>query len=184
MTTIKRTILPLAATAVLISAYANAFGVEQQQLNAQPRPPVEDPIRDLNLSPEQRERIRAIREQQRDERAAINQRLKEASDALEEALDVDNPDEAVIEQRMRDVAAAQVASMRMRVLNEVKIRRVLTLEQLVTLRLWRKRTREERRIDNLDRRREAIERQRGITTPRNSLGPLFQPVDPQRKRRP
>ena len=93
-----------------------------------------DPIRQLNLTPEQREQIRAIREGNKVERAEINQRVREANRALEEALDSDSPDEAVVEQRMRDLGAAQAAAMRMRILTEVRIRRVLTREQLVILR--------------------------------------------------
>src|SRR5687767_108858 len=133
MRTLKGTTLfLLALTCVLFAAPSYAQGVDQQQPDAQQRSPVDDPIQELNLSPEQRGRIRAIREQFKEERAAINQRLRETNRSLEEALDADNPDEAVIEQRLRDVAAAQAASMRMRVLSEVRIRRVLTPDQAKT----------------------------------------------------
>lgn len=97
-------------------------------------PPPQDPISQLRLTPEQRQRIRAIREQNKEQRAAINQRLRESNFALEQALDADNPNEAEIEQRLRDVATAQAASTRMRVMTELSIRRVLTTEQLA---LWR-----------------------------------------------
>ena len=43
------------------------------------------PIRQLNLTPEQREQIRSIRQQTNVERAAINQRVGEANRALETA---------------------------------------------------------------------------------------------------
>jgi Spy/CpxP family protein refolding chaperone len=174
----------LLGTAVLGAAYTSAVGGQHQQPDTQQRMNVEDPIRELNLSPEQRERIRAIREQLREERAAINQRLRETSQALEQALDADNPDEAVLEKLMRDVAAAQAASMRMRILSELKIRRVLTLEQLVKLRTLRQEVRPERRRDDLRGRREAIERQRGLATPRNTLGPLYPRENPRRRPRP
>lgn len=163
---------------------------EQQQPAAQQMPRTGDPIRELNLSPEQREKIRAIREQQREERFAINQRLREANFELERALDSDNPDEAVVEQRLRDVATAQAAQMRMRVLSEVRIRRVLTSEQLDKLRALRQNARSlgrERRLDNRNegRRRENIERQRGLSDQPNGLGPRFQRRgDLQRKPRP
>ena len=74
-----------------------------------------DPIRQLNLTPEQREQIRSIRQQMSMERAAINQRVAEANRALEAALDSDNPDEAAVEQKMRELAAAQADAMRMRI---------------------------------------------------------------------
>ena len=150
---------------------------QQQQPDSQQRPAGDDPIRELNLSPEQRERIRAIRQQLQAERATINQRLRETNQALEEALDADNPDESVIEQRLRDVAAAQAAAMRMRVLSEVRIRRVLTPEQLITLRTLRQNARNlrrERQRENMERRRqERIDRQRGVQNQRNGLAPLF-----------
>jgi Spy/CpxP family protein refolding chaperone len=120
--------------------------------------------------PEQRQKIRAIRESQREERAMINQRLREANLALEQALDADNPDDALIEQRVRDAAAAQAASMRMRILTEVKIRRVLTQEQLATLRQLRLQAREITRDQN-----QRPARQGNVLRPnqRNGMAPIF-----------
>ena len=142
--------------------------------------PPTDPIRDLNLSPEQRERIRAIREEMRDERAAINERLRETNRALEELLDSDNPNDAAVEKHLRDVSEAQAASLRMRVLTERKVRSVLTLEQLATLREWRQQARDARRgrqIDNNQRRREGFQR-RGLPG-RNTIAPVLpQPARP------
>ena len=66
-----------------------------------------DPIRELNLTAEQREQIRLIREQNRAERATINQRVRETNRALEEALESDNPDQSVLEQRIQEVSVAQ-----------------------------------------------------------------------------
>jgi len=190
MNMIKTAILSLvAATSVLVAAPSYSLGAQQQQPDSQQRPPSVDPIRELNLSPEQRERIRAIRQQLQAERAVINQRLSETNQALREVLDADNPDESVVEQRLRDVAAAQAAAMRMRVLSEVRIRRVLTPEQLVTLRALQKIAqglRRERQRENMDtRRQEQIDRQRGLPNQRNGLGPLFpRRSDQQRRTRP
>ena len=187
----KKTMLTLlAATAVLVTAPSHSLGAhQQQQPDSQQRPSGDDPIRELNLSPEQGERIRAIRKQLHEERAAVNQRLRETNQALEEALDADNPDESVVEQRLRDVAAAQVAAMRMRVLSEVRIRRVLTPEQLTTLRTLRQNARSirrERQRENLEmRRQERVDRQRGLPNQRNGLGPPFpRRSDRQRTTRP
>jgi Spy/CpxP family protein refolding chaperone len=176
---IRTTILSVvAAISVVVSAPSHSFGAQQpQQPDSQQRPQAEDPIRELNLSPEQRERIRAIRQQLQAERAGINQRLGETNLALEEALDADSPDESVIEQRLRDVAAAQAAAMRMRVLSEVRIRRVLTPEQLITLRTLRQKARlvrRERQLENKEmRRQERVDRQQGQSNRRNGLGPLL-----------
>jgi Spy/CpxP family protein refolding chaperone len=178
-------------TALLVLSGAPTVTAQQQQTqipeSQQQQAPV-DPILQLNLSPEQREKIRTIREQTRAERAAINQRIRETNLALENALDADNPDEAVVEQRMRDVSAAQTASMRMRILTEVKIRRVLTVEQLGILRTLRQQAREARRDrmqDNSGRqRRQDIEGSRSMQNQRNGVGPLFPRRGLQRRQRP
>ena len=121
-----------------------------------------DPIRELNLTAEQREQIRMIREQSRGERATINQRVRETNRALEEALDSDNPDQSVLEQRIQEVSAAQAEAMRMRIKTEVKIRQVLTTEQRTMLKDMRRNVhqlRERRREDGvLDRQRRLEQR--------------------------
>jgi Spy/CpxP family protein refolding chaperone len=145
-----------------------------------------DPILQLNLSAEQRQKIRTIREQTKAERAANNERLRETNQALETALDADNPDEAVLEQRVREAAAAQSAAMRMRILTEVRIRRVLTLEQLGILRTLRQQARDSRRngmLDNANGQRQQGNRQR-IQNQRNGIAPLFPRRALQRRQQP
>jgi len=120
-----------------------------------------DLISPLNLTPEQRQKIRSIREDMKDERAKIGQRLRETNRALQDALDADNPNEAVVEQRLQDRAAAQAAQMRMRVMTELRIRRVLTAEQQALLHRMRIRTGDlnrERSIMRRFRQRESRER--------------------------
>ena|SRR5687767_3629352 len=97
-----------------------------------PAPP--DPIEQLNLSPEQRQRIRMIFEENKNERQMTNRRVREATVALDQALDGEPIDENLVEQRLNDLAVAQAAQMRMRIRTEMKIRRELTRAQLVTLR--------------------------------------------------
>src|ERR1043165_979168 len=98
-------------------------------------PPIEDSINQLRLSPEQRQRIRTIFDENKTERQTTNRRLREAQIALTQALDTDPIDETAIDQRVNDLAAAQAAQMRMRIQIELKIRRELTPEQLAT---WRR----------------------------------------------
>lgn len=100
-------------------------------------PPNADPIQQLNLTPEQRQQIRRLTEETRQERQATNLRLREANAALDRALDSDPLDENLIEQRINEVAAAQAAQTRMRAHMEVRIRRLLYPEQLATLRRLR-----------------------------------------------
>jgi Spy/CpxP family protein refolding chaperone len=145
-----------------------------------------DPIRQLNLTPEQREQIRSIREHNKEERAAINQRVRDSNLALEEALNSDNPDEAVIEQRVRAVGEAQASAMRMRILTEVRIRRVLTVEQrkiLKTLQQEAQANRRERLLATPDERQERREERRGLQNQRNGVGPLLPRGQNQRRPR-
>ena len=134
-----------------------------------------DPIRELNLTAEQREQIRMIREQNRAERATINQRVRETNRALEEALDSEDPDQSVLEQRIQEVSAAQAEAMRMRIRTEVRIRKVLTNEQRIMLKEMRRsvhQVRELRRENGLvDRQRRLDQRTRRLERRRNQVRP-------------
>jgi Spy/CpxP family protein refolding chaperone len=124
--TLKRTLLTLCM--LLLAA---GFAVAQ---NPQP---TDDPIAYLNLTPEQRQRIRILTEQTREERQLTNRRLREANVALDQALEAEPVDDNVVEQRINELAAAQAAQMRMRIHMELRIRRLLYPEQLATLKRLR-----------------------------------------------
>lgn len=118
-------------TVALLITCAGVAGA--QELTA----PTPDPIEQLRLTPEQRQRIRMIFEENKNERQSINRRVREANVALDQALDAEPADEAVIDQRLNELATAQAAQMRMRIYTELKIRRELRPEQLTTLRRLR-----------------------------------------------
>jgi periplasmic protein CpxP/Spy len=184
-------ILALLVVLVVFVAAPSIFGqtAQQQPASTIPQQPRfgDDPIRELNLTPQQREQIRTIRQQNQTERAAINERVRETNRALEALLDSDNPDEAAVEERMREVAAAQAAAMRMRILTEVRIRRVLTPEQRNLLRALRQQAnqlRRERQLDNPDERLRRREERRSLQNQRNGIAPLFPRRDAQRRTRP
>jgi Spy/CpxP family protein refolding chaperone len=119
-------------TAVRFMLTTATFTVAQQE------PPVApDPIEQLRLTPDQRQAIRQIVAETRDERQITNRRLREANVALDQALDAEPTDENVIEQRINDLANAQAAQLRMRIHTEMRIRRILRPEQLATLRRLR-----------------------------------------------
>lgn len=99
-----------------------------------PELPARDPIQQLRLTPEQRQRIRIILQENKDERQSTNRRLREANFALEQALDAEPVNENLIDQRINEVAAAQAGQMRMRIRMELSIRRELRPEQLA---VWR-----------------------------------------------
>lgn len=180
------TLLALLAVIGFPATLASVSGQSTQQPAAAPEPQQGgDLIRQLNLTPEQREQIRAIREDKQTERAAVNQRLRESNRALEEALDTDNPDEVVIEQRVRELAAAQAAAMRIRILTELRIRRVLTSEQRALLKSLQQQARElqrDRLLANPEaRQRQRAERSRALQNQRNGLGPLVPRREDQRR---
>ena len=96
-----------------------------------------DPIEQLRLTPEQRQKVRMIAQQTKDERQMTNRRVREANIALDQALDAQPTDENLIEQRVSELAAAQAAQLRMRIQMELRIRRELNPEQLAALRRLR-----------------------------------------------
>jgi Spy/CpxP family protein refolding chaperone len=122
-----RTVMLLLAAVLLFAAPASGHAQDLPPLNP-------DPIQQLQLTPEQRQRIRIIFAENKDERQMANRRLREANVALDQALDAESVDENVVEQRINELAAAHAAQTRMRVRMELKIRRELRPEQLA---LWR-----------------------------------------------
>jgi len=100
-------------------------------------PPAPDPIEQLKLTPEQRQRIRTIFEENKNERQQINRRVREANVALDQALDAAPTNEGGIEQLVNEFATAQAAQLRMRIQTELRIRRELRPEQLTMLRRLR-----------------------------------------------
>jgi Spy/CpxP family protein refolding chaperone len=125
-----RTFMLLFAAVLMLAA--TSLGHAQD-----PLAPTADPIEQLRLTPEQRQRIRLIVEENKDERQQTNRRLREANVALDQSLDADPTNENLIDQRLNELAAAQAAQMRLRIRTELKIRRELRPEQLLTLRRLR-----------------------------------------------
>jgi len=181
-------------TVLAFSTAPSVLGQAGQQANQQSGQTAEpqqralggDPIQQLNLTPEQREQIRSIRENNKTERMAVNSQLREANRALNEALNSENPDEALVEQRLRDLASAQAAAARMRVLTEIRIRRVLTKEQRATLRALQAQAlenrREQRQLNDSEQRQQRIEQRRALQNQRNGLGPLMRRENQRRPR--
>lgn len=169
----------LAVVVVLLASFSSQGRFANQDPQQEPQStPVQDPIARLRLTPEQRQKIRAIRIENRDERAAIGQRLKETNEALERALDAENPNEGEIGQRLQDLAAAQAASNRMRVLTELRIRRVLTREQIVIWRSFRLEAARNRRNEVLDQGDSRRNENRVRPARRNVFAPLEERRNP------
>ena len=105
-------------------------------------------LRILNLTPEQRARIGAIRLETEPQGRLLGARVHEARRALDEAIYAAAPDEAVIEERVRELGAAQTAFVRLRSLTELRIRRVLSPVQLDAFRRLQRETRTRRQPMN------------------------------------
>jgi Spy/CpxP family protein refolding chaperone len=107
----------------------NVVQQQRRQMNQ-----IEQMLRPLNITPDQEERIRAIYSEMADERQGANRRLRLAHRALSEAIQSPTPNEALIEQRSKEVADAQATTIRLRSLTEARVLQVLTQEQRVKLR--------------------------------------------------
>lgn len=105
----------------------------------------------LNLSPAQRAQIVAIRRQSDTEGRVLLQRLRRARRALDASTYAEGVDEKVVEAQTREVADAQSEVIRLRASTELKLRRVLTPEQLGLLRDWRQRARLRQRQQRFQR---------------------------------
>ncbi|HEV2800354.1 MAG TPA: Spy/CpxP family protein refolding chaperone [Pyrinomonadaceae bacterium] len=105
-------------------------------------------LRILNLSPQQRAQIAAIRRETEPQGRLLGARLRQARRALDEAIYAPQADESVVEERAREVSAAQAAVVRLRSLTELRIRRVLSPEQLDAFRRLQRETLRRRRGAN------------------------------------
>lgn len=128
----------------------------QKEENARPAPAAspdkEGPLMNaLNLSDEQRMQIALIRQQTEPEVRETTMRLRRARRALDEAIYSADANDALIEERAKDFAAAQIAITRLRAFTELKIRRVLTPSQLNTLVELRRRAAIQQRQQRLNK---------------------------------
>ncbi|HEX8459075.1 MAG TPA: Spy/CpxP family protein refolding chaperone [Pyrinomonadaceae bacterium] len=104
-------------------------------------------LRILNLTPQQRAQVAAIRRETEPQGRLLGARLRQARRALDEAIYAPNADESTVEERAREVAAAQAAVVRLRSLTELRIRRVLSPEQLDAFRRLQRETLLRRRMN-------------------------------------
>ena len=115
-----------------------------------------DVLQELGLSREQMQQYRRINGERRPAMRAAQQRFKEATRALDQAVYADAPDEADIQIRIKEAQAAQAEVIKIRSLTELAVRRILTAPQLTRFRDARRRFEaavEERRMNNKENRR-------------------------------
>ena len=156
----------------------------QTQTQTQAQPNQIPDLGPLNLTQDQIQRIRIINAELKDQRQAAGQRLRLAHRALTEAIESPTPNEALIDQRSREVAEAQVATIRIRSLAEARILQVLTPEQRIRLREMRQRNQALRRGgDQQFPRNRGLRRQDGVPGNNNTLAPL-RPAQRRQQKRP
>ena len=115
---------------------------------------------ELNLTPEQIQKWRALNIELREQEFNGNQRLRQARRGLADAMESPNPNEDVIKQRAKELADAQSAMTQLQALRQARVLQILTPEQRIKLREIRERQKEQN---------QAL-RRNGQQLPRNGLG--------------
>jgi Spy/CpxP family protein refolding chaperone len=140
----------------------------QQQQTVPPSAQNGDLMSQLNLTPDQVEKIKAIREEQKEERKLVNRRLQAARRALDESIYLNDSDDATVTARAKELADAQADALRLQSIGELRVRRVLTPEQLSTFRELRRLA----RLAQAERRRQQSAGISGPRSPSAQLNPL------------
>lgn len=102
-----------------------------KQIDRRQRPNL---LAELGLSPEQRQQIRRINAAKKSIVRQAQQRLREANDNFDRAVYSDNLTDPEIQARLRDVQTAHAELIKIRLTNELAVRRILTAEQLAKFR--------------------------------------------------
>ncbi len=144
----------------------------QSQAQTNQANPIPD-LGPLNLTPDQVQKIKTIYADTKDQRQAVNLRVRQAQRSLAEAIESSTPNETVIEQHSRELADARADAARLRSLTEARIlHEVLTPEQRVRLREMRQRAQANQRLRNQQGPRNALGRQNGLPRNTNASPPL------------
>lgn len=98
-----------------------------------------DLLEKLGLTADQIQQFRRVNAEKRPQMRAAQQRLKAATRALDEAVYADAPDEAEVQNRIKEAQTAQAEVIKIRSLTEFAVRRILTAEQLTRFREARRR---------------------------------------------
>ena len=179
----KPNLTVILSVAFMLGTSITAFAQTQNQtepLQAQnPQANQASDLRQLDLKPDQIQKIRAINLDLKDERQAANMKLREAQRTLAEAVESPTPDENLIAQRSREVAEAQANTIRLRSLTEARILQVLTPEQRTRLREIRQRNTALRR-GNQQQSPNGLGQRQGL---RRANAPLLNPTQQKAIRR-
>ena len=109
-------------------------------------------LRQLGLSQEQIQQIRRLNAERKPMMEEAQKHFREANRALDEAIYADNVSDTDIQARLKDVQLAQAEVAKIRSMNELAVRHILTPDQLVRFRDLRQRFEQAAR-ENLQNRR-------------------------------
>ena len=129
----------------------------------------------LNLSPDQIQKIRVINAELKDQRQAAGMKLRQAQRALAEAVESPTANETLIEQRSQELADAQATAIRLRSLTEARVLQVMTPEQRLKLKEIRQRNQALIREANQQKFPGNVVRQRQQGVQRNPNMPALRP---------
>lgn len=93
-----------------------------------------DLISTLNLTTEQRQQIRRVNQEKKPLVVAAQQKLREATEKLDQSIYADSFNENEFQTSLKSVQAAQSELIKIRFNNELAIRKILTIEQLIKFR--------------------------------------------------
>ena len=159
---IYRTLLSLSVLAIL----AGAAAAQDRPLSGdtgQKRPRVNqrrDLFRQLGLNPAQMRQIGQMNVRRRPLLEAAQLRFREANQRLDQAIYSDQLNEAEVQDRLKEVQLAQAELIRLRSMNELSIRKLLTPEQLVRFRVMRQKF----EAMNEERGRQSVRTVQGLNT--------------------
>lgn len=138
----------------LTLAFIPASAVLAQETSPTPPPAADKPVdfrtnalRQLGLSREQLQRIRVLNQERKPIMDAAQMRLRQANRALDEIIYADNASEPDFQARLKDFQIAQAEVAKIRFLNELGVRRILTQDQLIRFRRLRERFESTRAAD-------------------------------------
>lgn len=107
-------------------------------------------LRQLGLSREQAQQIRRMNMERKPLMDEAQKRLRDANRSLDEAIYADQVNDADVQARLKELQLAQADLARIRFMNELSVRKILTAEQLTRFRELRQRFEQVR--ENVERR--------------------------------
>jgi Spy/CpxP family protein refolding chaperone len=137
-------------TLLLVATGVLAQDARPTDVSAPPagQPPLQDVranfLRRLGLSQQQMQQIRRMNQARKPLVDDTQRRLREATRALDDAIYADQVVETDVQARLKEFQLAQADVARVRFMNELGVRRILTPEQLVLFRNLRRRFEEVR----------------------------------------